>query len=320
MSGRGSSSVFRIMERDNPFTPIPNETLRDFRLSCKALGLLTRLLSNTDGWRIDSRSLARQFKEGRDAILSMTNELIEHGYVVRRKYQDGRGWWVTEYQVYQLPVDPPSPLEKGAIPLPDMPDDPTAYRPDDANAQVSPRPGFPDTDFPDTDFPAPDNPATYKRTGPKEQTDDDERRSPPVDVVDNHVADGDDEFGGRPTIRLLADSLALATNRAISWNLAPQKLADLDAAIRRVGDVQPFVDLAIAQDEAKPEPGRLASAYMKGWVRLHPVPQQASASTTAPSRPDWCGQCQSDSYRFIEAPDGSSVHRCPTCNPSPALF
>lgn len=318
MAQRGSSTVYRNMAGEDPFTRVLNDTVRDYNLSLKALGLLTRLLSNANGWSIDSRSLARQFKEGRDAILAATNELIEHGYVLRRRYQDERGWFITEYQVFGTPQGSPPSNGRPNGGGPDMPPTSPAYDPPDAKAQVSPRPGFPDTDSPDTGFPAPDNTDVSKRTGPKEK-DDDERLSPPSQVVENASTDSDDEFHGYPMVRLLANELAFASGRTIFWNLNPEQMAQLSAAIGRVGDVRPFVDYALDQDANHPKPGRTASAYVKVWKHAHAKPSSPSTTTTAPSRPVWCGRCDSDSYRFIDI-GNDTWQPCPECNPPAPAF
>lgn len=89
--------------RYDRFTVLPNQALRDDRLSWKARGLLAFLLSQTEGWRVSSRQLALQAPDGIHAIRAGLKELEEHGYLVRQKYQDPAGRWRTDSIIYDLP-------------------------------------------------------------------------------------------------------------------------------------------------------------------------------------------------------------------------
>lgn len=68
---------------DDHFTQIPNDWLRDKRISLGAKGLLAQLLSHAPGWRISQESLGRDNGVGRDAIRTLINELLEAGYLMR---------------------------------------------------------------------------------------------------------------------------------------------------------------------------------------------------------------------------------------------
>lgn len=85
------------------WTEIENSTLRDARLSYRARGVLARLLSNADGFRMSAADLAREGKEGRDAILAALRELRETGYLVTTKYQDSQGRWATQNVIFDTP-------------------------------------------------------------------------------------------------------------------------------------------------------------------------------------------------------------------------
>jgi hypothetical protein len=68
---------------DDHFTQIPNDWLRDKRISLGAKGLLAQLLSHAPGWRVSQESLGWDNGVGRDAIRTLINELLEAGYLMR---------------------------------------------------------------------------------------------------------------------------------------------------------------------------------------------------------------------------------------------
>ena len=85
------------------FTTIRNDVLRDERLSYRARGVLVSILSRPDNWRISRDRLAREGKEGRDAVNTALNELTEFGYIERQKTQREDGTFSTELVVYDQP-------------------------------------------------------------------------------------------------------------------------------------------------------------------------------------------------------------------------
>jgi hypothetical protein len=72
---------------DDHFTQIPNDWLRDSRLSLKAIGLLAQLMSHSPGWNMSVRSLARANGTGIDTIKSAVRELEQFGYLKRSEAQ-----------------------------------------------------------------------------------------------------------------------------------------------------------------------------------------------------------------------------------------
>jgi hypothetical protein len=72
---------------DDHFTQIPNEWLRDSRLSLKAIGLLAQLMSHKPGWNLSMRSLAHFNGTGIGTIKSAVEELEKLGYLVRSDKQ-----------------------------------------------------------------------------------------------------------------------------------------------------------------------------------------------------------------------------------------
>jgi biotin operon repressor len=73
---------------DDHFTQIPNDWLRDKRITLGAKGLLAQLLSHAPGWRISQESLGRDNGIGRDAIRTLINELLEAGYLMRSEERE----------------------------------------------------------------------------------------------------------------------------------------------------------------------------------------------------------------------------------------
>lgn len=83
---------------DNHFTQIPNSWLRDTRLTLKARGLLSLVMSHSQGWSLSISRLAEESLEGKDAIRSAITELEKFGYLSRSQENQGRfgeNIWVT---------------------------------------------------------------------------------------------------------------------------------------------------------------------------------------------------------------------------------
>ena len=100
--------VYRV-NKNRGYTVMANFHLRDKKLSLKAVGLLSKMLSFNDGWRFSTRGLSAICKEGPDAILSALKELEKHGYLVRHRQRDSKGRLSsTIFDIYEQP-QPTSP-------------------------------------------------------------------------------------------------------------------------------------------------------------------------------------------------------------------
>lgn len=85
------------------FTQVPNDTIRDSRLSFRAVGVLVHILSLPDGARIGARALTPAHKEGREAVAAALRELAACGYYhAAKEHVDGR--MVTIITVADEPV------------------------------------------------------------------------------------------------------------------------------------------------------------------------------------------------------------------------
>lgn len=96
-------AVYRV-EKTHDYTVMANHHLRDERLSLKAKGLLSMLLSLPDDWDISIRGLASIVTDGVGAVQTGINELIEAGYIVRRRQHAESGAFAGfEYIIHEVP-------------------------------------------------------------------------------------------------------------------------------------------------------------------------------------------------------------------------
>lgn len=76
---------------EDHYTQVPNQWVRDTRLTRKARGLLVELMSHRAGWDITIESLIRDGVEGRDAIRATLQELERFGYLERERERNADG-------------------------------------------------------------------------------------------------------------------------------------------------------------------------------------------------------------------------------------
>ena len=98
------SNVFRVIKNCN-YTTLSNYHFKDKRLSWKAKGLLSTMLSLPDDWNYTIEGLAALSDDGTKATNSGLAELEEHGYLVRTQLRDANGHFcATEYNIYEQPI------------------------------------------------------------------------------------------------------------------------------------------------------------------------------------------------------------------------
>ena len=134
-------AVFRI-ERTRDYTVMSNHHLRNEKLSLKAKGLLSMMLSLPDDWNYTTRGLAKICKEGVDAIGGALRELESAGYIVRHQLRDRYGRISdTEYVIYEQPQprQPDTPQPDTASPDTENPymDKPDTEKPAELNIEKS---------------------------------------------------------------------------------------------------------------------------------------------------------------------------------------
>ena len=101
-------AVFRV-ERTSDYTIMSNYHLRDKRLSLKAKGLLSQMLSLPEDWDYTLAGLCYINRESKDAIRTAIHELERAGYIRRRQTTDSGGKFAGNvYTIYERPQEPPS--------------------------------------------------------------------------------------------------------------------------------------------------------------------------------------------------------------------
>lgn len=99
------STVFRVIKNEN-YTTLSNYHFKDRRLSWKAKGLLSTMLSLPGDWNYTIEGLASLSDDGIKATNSGLRELEQCGYLVRRQCRDENGHYgVTEYIIYEQPQE-----------------------------------------------------------------------------------------------------------------------------------------------------------------------------------------------------------------------
>lgn len=97
-------AVCRV-EKNKNYTVMSNAHLGDTRLSLKAVGLLSKMLSLPENWDYTIGGLTRICREGKDAIRNAIVELEEAGYIQRRQLHDETGAFSgNEYVIYESPL------------------------------------------------------------------------------------------------------------------------------------------------------------------------------------------------------------------------
>lgn len=140
-------AVFRV-ERTKGFTVMSNYHLNDKRISLKAKGLLSQMLSLPDTWDFTLRGLAHINKESLDAIRTAVLELEQNGYIARRQLRSEGGKLAKiEYTIFERP------RQESGLP-------PCLENPNTADAPRLEKPCLenPNTEKPDTEEPYAENP------------------------------------------------------------------------------------------------------------------------------------------------------------------
>lgn len=97
------ATIFRVVKsKENPYVMIDRRPIDNPKLSFKAKGILTYLLSRPDGWEVSVADLIKRGTDGEAAIRSGLKELKNAGHM---KYSTSRikgritGWLIEVYEV-----------------------------------------------------------------------------------------------------------------------------------------------------------------------------------------------------------------------------
>ena len=108
-------AVIRVNKTRN-YTVMSNFHLKDVRLSLKAKGLLSTMLSLSDEWNYSIAGLVSISKENETAIKSTLNELKRYGYLVVTKKMPNEtksGRIEYEYDIYEQPLEKQTQEKQG---------------------------------------------------------------------------------------------------------------------------------------------------------------------------------------------------------------
>lgn len=117
-----SSGIVRVSKRDSGYMIVDPYFLSDGRLSWKAKGLLSYLLSKPSNWRVYVSDLVKRSKDGKDAVYSALRELEGSGYVERTRIRDEETQRITgvETVVYERPITIDEPADIPQTEIPDV--------------------------------------------------------------------------------------------------------------------------------------------------------------------------------------------------------
>lgn len=122
-------AVFRV-EKTQDFTLMSNHHLRNIKLSLKAKGLLSLMLSLPEDWDYTMKGLAHICKDGVDSIGSVLKELEKHGYLTRQRIRDENGRLrEVEYTIHEKPVEEEN---RNVEPFPPKRENPEQVKPEQA--------------------------------------------------------------------------------------------------------------------------------------------------------------------------------------------
>jgi hypothetical protein len=133
-------------DKENPYVVINKNCLQDHSISWEARGLLSYLLSLPNDWEVHVSHLSKLYKKkggGRDAILSMLNELIECGYCERVQTKKDNGEFSKlEYHITEFKKSLTQPAEPVAVEADPVDPSHTKYIPLPCNDKPPPREPF----------------------------------------------------------------------------------------------------------------------------------------------------------------------------------
>lgn len=97
-------SIVRVHKTSN-FTVMSNYHFKERKMSLKAKGLLSLMLSLPDDWNYSISGLVTLSKDGKDSVMSALAELEKFGYLRRDRLINDKGQFDgIEYHIFEQPV------------------------------------------------------------------------------------------------------------------------------------------------------------------------------------------------------------------------
>lgn len=98
--------IYRKERVPGQFVSVDKEYIYDYRLSMKAKGIMTYILSRPDDWQFYVTEIVKNTKDSKDAISTGIKELMDCGYIERYRKRDEKGV-LREYVylVYESPKE-----------------------------------------------------------------------------------------------------------------------------------------------------------------------------------------------------------------------
>jgi len=311
------------------YVQITNDTVRDTRISYRALGILTELLSHEEGWVVRTKDLGKRRKEGTDAVAAALRELAAAGYyrVERRRYPSGKfsmGTAIADYPIESWAEDFKR-YPRGGVPV-RVDDNGNVL--DEPAGTDSPEPGFPDpvteTGFPGPGFPGPGSPVPLE--DPSQNTITEGSAALRAATADTPVETS--SSSNSPVREAAAADVPGDAPRAGSGRQSTNPTDILAGMMINPDEAQRFRAWLVDATGATNPDGLIVSLNGSGLLserlaqwRTSDTPPGAYGAPqhTAPARPgrlEWCGACD-QSTRMISGfdHDGTEyIRRCPTCH------
>lgn len=112
-------AIYRVQKNEN-YVVMNKTSLQDKRLSWKAKGLHTYMLSMPNDWKFYDIELEKHAKDGKDALKSAIKELKEYGYMRRERRRNEEGKFEWESLVYECPYTENPSMENPSMENPQL--------------------------------------------------------------------------------------------------------------------------------------------------------------------------------------------------------
>jgi hypothetical protein len=95
-------AVIRVEKTQN-YTVMSNHHLRNKKMSLKAKGLMSLMLSLPPQWDYSIGGLVAICKESHTSIRSALKELEQNQYLIRERINNEKGYFTYEYTLFEIP-------------------------------------------------------------------------------------------------------------------------------------------------------------------------------------------------------------------------